>query len=84
MLCAVKYRHCTANYVSFELFEIFTMFTRACKMNFLRRQDDFFRTANQPISVRHSSQSYNVYIIVSTHMFANFALVITTELVQGS
>ena len=25
------------------------------------RQDDFFRTGNQPISVRHLSQSYNKY-----------------------
>ena len=32
------------------------MFTRAGKMNFLSGQDDFFQTANQPISVRHLSQ----------------------------
>ena len=38
------------------------MFSRAGKMNFLsgqdefrRGQDDFFQTANQPISVRHLS-----------------------------
>ena len=35
------------------------MFTRAGKMTFLSGQDDFFRTANQPISVRHLSQPYN-------------------------
>ena len=42
------------------------MFTRAGKMNFLSEQDDFlsgqndfFRTANQPISVSHLSQPYN-------------------------
>ena len=42
------------------------MFSRADKMNFLsgqdefrRGQDDFFQTANQPISVRHLSQPYN-------------------------
>ena len=29
------------------------MFTPAGKMNFLRGQDNFFQTANQPISVRH-------------------------------
>ncbi len=28
-------------------------------MNFLSGQDDFFQTANQPISVRHLSQPYN-------------------------
>ncbi len=28
-------------------------------MNFLSGQDDFFRTGNQPISVRHLSQPYN-------------------------
>ena len=28
-------------------------------MNFLRGQDDFFQTANQPISVRNLSQPYN-------------------------
>ncbi len=28
-------------------------------MNFLRGQDDFFQTGNQPISVRHLSQPYN-------------------------
>ena len=44
------------------------MFTRAGKMNFLRgqhdfleRQDDFFQTANQPISVRNLSKPYNKY-----------------------
>ena len=42
------------------------MFSRAGKMNFLsgqdefrRGQDDFFQTANQPISVRHLSLPYN-------------------------
>ena len=28
-------------------------------MNFLSGQDDFFQTANQPISVQHLSQPYN-------------------------
>ena len=28
-------------------------------MTFLSGQDDFFETANQPISVRHLSQPYN-------------------------
>ena len=28
-------------------------------MHFLSGQDDFFRTGNQPISVRHLSQPYN-------------------------
>ena len=28
-------------------------------MTFLSGQDDFFQTANQPISVRHLSQLYN-------------------------
>ncbi len=28
-------------------------------MNFLSGQHDFFQTANQPISVRHSSLPYN-------------------------
>ena len=28
-------------------------------MTFLSGQDDFFQTANQPISVRHLSQPYN-------------------------
>ena len=31
-------------------------------MTFLSGQDDFFQTANQPISVRHLSQPYNKYI----------------------
>ena len=35
------------------------MFTRAGKLNFLRGQDDFFQTANQPVSVRHVPQPYN-------------------------
>ncbi len=30
-------------------------------MNFLSGQDDFFRTGNQPISVRHLFQPYNKY-----------------------
>ena len=28
-------------------------------MNFMTGQDDFFQTANQPISVRHLSHAYN-------------------------
>ena len=28
-------------------------------MTFLSGQDDFFQTANQPISVRHLSEPYN-------------------------
>ncbi len=32
-------------------------------MNFLSGQDDFFRTGNQPISVRHLSQPYNKYML---------------------
>ena len=38
------------------------MFTWEGKMNFLSGQDDFFQTANQPISVRHLSQPYNKVI----------------------
>ncbi len=40
-------------------------------MNFLSGQDDFFRTGNQPISVRHLSQPYNKYI----YSLAKFASV---------
>ncbi len=37
-------------------------------MKFLSGQDDFFRTGNQPISVRHLSQPYNnaFYYIVDS------------------
>ena len=31
-------------------------------MTFLSGQDDFFQTANQPISVRHLSEPYNKFI----------------------
>ena len=34
-------------------------------MNFLSGQDDFFRTGNQPISVRHLSQPYNNNVYLS-------------------
>ena len=33
-------------------------------MTFLSGQDDFFQTADQPISARHLSQPYNKYIYV--------------------
>ena len=32
-------------------------------MTFLSGQDDFFQTANQPISVRHLSQPYNKHFV---------------------
>ncbi len=39
-------------------------------MNFLSGQDDFFQTANQPISVRHLSQPYIINSgIVETFSF---------------
>ena len=31
-------------------------------MTFLSGQDDFFQTANQPISVRHLSEPYNKFL----------------------
>ena len=39
-------------------------------MNFLSGQDDFFQTANQPISVRQLSQPYNkfIYYIVDSQI----------------
>ena len=33
-------------------------------MTFLSGQDDFFQTANQPISVRHLSEPYNKLMYV--------------------
>ena len=40
-------------------------------MNFLSGQDDFFRTGNQPISVRHLSQPYNKYIYIPEITYNN-------------
>ena len=39
-------------------------------MTFLSGQDDFFQTANQPISVRHLSEPYNNinYIIITNYI----------------
>ena len=37
-------------------------------MNFLSGQDDFFRTGNQPISVRHLSQPYNKSIYLGPNV----------------
>ena len=64
----------TVRQKNFSLLQNFicTMFSRAGKMNFLsgqdefrRGQDDFFQTANQPISVRHLSLPYNKFIYSS-------------------
>ena len=38
-------------------------------MTFLSGQDDFFQTANQPISVRHLSEPYNKLSNVSLSNF---------------
>ena len=47
-------------------------------MNFLRGQDDFFQTANQPISVRHLSQPYNnsLYFEKTFRWFANKSFIL--------
>ena len=51
-------------------------------MNFLRGQDDFFQTANQPISVRHLSQPYNkdVYYqkILTKYNCSNYTIFFST------
>ncbi len=41
-------------------------------MNFLSGQDDFFQTANQPISVQHLSQPYNKEIYFAMLYIAKF------------
>ncbi len=40
-------------------------------MNFLSGHDDFFRTGNQPISVRHLSKPYNNYVYFATTIYIN-------------
>ncbi len=49
-------------------------------MNFLSGQDDFFRTGNQPISVRHLSQPYNKSIYFNWTTFLGMTVYIYTIL----
>ncbi len=52
-------------------------------MNFLSGQDDFFRTGNQPISVRHLSQPYNNTHYTTIHINEAISLVLVRVLCIG-
>ena len=50
-------------------------------MTFLSGQDDFFQTANQPISVRHLSEPYNKNYYYSQSQLFSLAKIIFARVV---